>query len=309
MISVSEEAGLPPMLVALLDRQADGHALFVPRYGSAGEVVALTGVYMNPVGLALRGMSNAQVVGQDLLDRTRQQGNHTAADAYVTTALTGEPMHRHLLVDGLSGRRRAFEVSLVRVPTGDQDRPWLLSATFRDVTHELDGRRRLQRTAQDLNRLASTDPLTGLLNRRGWEPALLRAVTAGAKPGAAPFCVAIADLDRFKDYNDRHGHLAGDALLRELAARWMHVLSGGQVLARLGGEEFAVLLPDHDVPAASDHLDRLRAQVPSGQTVSIGLTQYLPGELAQNALGRADAALYAAKRGGRDRLVALLAPQ
>lgn len=306
-----EDAGpaLPLLLVELLDRLPEGHALYVPHHDADGRVVTLVGLYMNPVGLALRGMEESEVVGKDLLARTRGQRNDAAADAYVTVVTTGDPLHHYLLVDGQSGRRRAYDVSCARVPTGSAHSPWVLSASFRDVTHQLDGRRRLQQTAKDLGRLASTDHLTGLLNRRGWEPALHRAVGLAGRDGAAPLCIAIADLDRFKSYNDLHGHLAGDELLREVAERWTEALPEPLVLARLGGEEFSVLLPGHDVEDATRVLDGLRSLMPHGQTVSIGLTRLVAQELGPAALGRADTALYSAKRRGRDRVVALLAPE
>ncbi|MCW2605844.1 MAG: diguanylate cyclase [Frankiales bacterium] len=263
---------------------------------------------MNPVGLALRGLDAATFLGTDLLARTHGQGNDDAADAYLQVARTGEVMHRRIVADAHSGQHRAYEVSGCRVPTGDDDPPWLLSLAFRDVTHALDGQRRAERNAADLERLVRTDPLTGLLNRRGWQPALAAAVREAGDGGGAGLCVAIADLDRFKDYDDRRGHLAGDDLLRELGACWTTLLGPGQTMARLGGEEFGLVLPGLRLEAATACCDRLRGQVPDRQTVSVGLTSWQPGELAEATLRRADAALYQAKHAGRDRVSVLVAP-
>ena len=118
--------------------------------------------------------------------------------------------------------------------------------------------------------------------------------------------VALLDLDRFKLFNDTHGHLAGDEHLCQVAARWRDVMPMQATLARIGGEEFAVALPDIDPVAARDLLVKICAMVPSDQTCSGGLTVWDGAEDASSLLGRADAALYAAKHAGRSRVEALL---
>jgi len=153
---------------------------------------------------------------------------------------------------------------------------------------------------EQLSRLAATDPLTGLHNRRAWDHEL-DATLARATAGRC--CVAIVDLDHFKAFNDAHGHLAGDRLLKEAAAAWRAVLRGGDVLARYGGEEFAVLLPKCGLDDARTILARLRACTPAAQTCSAGLAVWDGRESSDALIGRADAALYAAKRRGRDQLV------
>lgn len=118
-----------------------------------------------------------------------------------------------------------------------------------------------------------------------------------------PLCVGLLDLDRFKAFNDQRGHQAGDRLLREAAPAWRSALGRPtDVLARDGGEEFVVLLPETDLMAARAALDRVRLATPGGQTCSIGIAQWTPGETTAQWIGRADAALYDAKDGGRDRL-------
>jgi diguanylate cyclase (GGDEF)-like protein len=151
-----------------------------------------------------------------------------------------------------------------------------------------------------LDGLAHTDPLTGLANRRTWEdrlPAALREAAAGGEPLA----VAVLDLDRFKTLNDTRGHGAGDRLLRELAARWLDAVRGRDVLARIGGDEFALLLHDCTEQGAVVLVERLRAGMPRGHTCSAGVAAWRQGDTAEALLGRADAALYAAKAAGRDR--------
>jgi diguanylate cyclase (GGDEF)-like protein len=116
-------------------------------------------------------------------------------------------------------------------------------------------------------------------------------------------CVAIIDLDHFKTFNDRDGHQAGDRLLKSAASAWRTALRGSDTLARYGGEEFAVALPGCTAPEAQTVLERLRQLTPDGQTCSVGLAEWEPGESEAELVERADAALYEAKRAGRDVLV------
>jgi len=117
-----------------------------------------------------------------------------------------------------------------------------------------------------------------------------------------PLCIAIADLDFFKAYNDTHGHLAGDTLLKSLGESWRHLVRPDDLLVRWGGEEFAVALPGCTPSEALVVLERLSRGVPSGQTVSFGLAERMPDESIETLMTRADAALYEAKHGGRNRI-------
>jgi diguanylate cyclase (GGDEF)-like protein len=154
-----------------------------------------------------------------------------------------------------------------------------------------------------LERVARTDDLTGLPNHRAWEEELPREVARAGRE-ANPLCVAILDLDHFKDYNDRHGHQAGDLLLKEIAASWQERLRATDVLARYGGEEFALALPGCLAAEAEALLERLRDAMPHDETCSAGLAWWDGEESSQALFGRADTALYVAKARGRDRVVA-----
>jgi diguanylate cyclase (GGDEF)-like protein len=147
-----------------------------------------------------------------------------------------------------------------------------------------------------LTEFALTDELTGLPNRRAWEERLEQAF---GEP--EPLCVAILDLDRFKTFNDDHGHQAGDRFLKEAAAAWRGELRPDDMLARYGGEEFVVLLREDDLENARTIVDRLRAATPGDTSCSAGVARRATGETAVALLGRADHALYEAKRTGRDR--------
>jgi diguanylate cyclase (GGDEF)-like protein len=155
---------------------------------------------------------------------------------------------------------------------------------------------------EQLGELASTDPLTGLPNRRIWDLELARVLDAEPHRDG---CVAMLDLDNFKGYNDAHGHLAGDRLLKQAAAAWQAQLRPGDVLARLGGEEFAVLLANCALSDAASVVERLRTATPGGQTCSAGLVASHEDEPAEDLMARADAALYVAKHAGRDRLATI----
>ncbi len=168
-------------------------------------------------------------------------------------------------------------------------------------------------TQKMLEHRASTDMLTGLRNRYGFFEAAHPAVEATVGAGR-PYSVLILDLDRFKAINDDYGHAAGDDILRSFAETCRQTVRAADVLGRLGGEEFVVLLPDTDAGAASLIAERLRKRVagdpvmvsgaaedaPVAVTVSIGLAQNPAGEGLEAVMRRADHALYQAKNGGRD---------
>lgn len=150
-----------------------------------------------------------------------------------------------------------------------------------------------------LARLAHTDSLTGLPNRRAWQEAAMRAISS-AQRRRTQLAIAILDLDDFKTINDVHGHLAGDRLLREQASTWQGMVRAHDVLARLGGDEFALLMPDCPIDEAIEVVERLRAATAPGHTCSGGVAAFDADPTPEALLGRADAALYAAKAAGRD---------
>jgi diguanylate cyclase (GGDEF)-like protein len=159
--------------------------------------------------------------------------------------------------------------------------------------------------AVQLAALARSDALTGVPNRRTWDFELSRACQA-ARDDERSLTVALIDLDHFKAYNDAYGHPAGDRLLKAATAAWSQHLRRGEVLARVGGEEFALLLPGHDSEAARERVHELLASTPNGQTFSAGVATWQHGTEPSVAVAAADRALYQAKREGRNRVA--LAP-
>ncbi len=164
---------------------------------------------------------------------------------------------------------------------------------------------------ESLRREADTDPLTSLANRRGFDARAVRLVAA-CEVNGVPASVLMLDIDHFKAVNDTFGHDGGDIVLRAFAETVAAAVRSLDIVGRLGGEEFAVLLPGADVDAAARTAEAIRAKVEqlhievapgtsAPVTVSIGVAP-LDGDLA-GALGRADDALYRAKAGGRNRVV------
>ena len=153
-----------------------------------------------------------------------------------------------------------------------------------------------------LRALAATDALTGLPNRRGWELALEREL-ARVRRRPTPLCVAVLDLDHFKEFNDERGHLAGDRLLKELAATWLGRLRDTDVLARYGGDEFGIILPDCYPDKAKEIVDRLCATTAGGSTCSAGLAVADDTVDTSTLIEQADQALYRAKAEGGSRAV------
>jgi diguanylate cyclase (GGDEF)-like protein len=159
------------------------------------------------------------------------------------------------------------------------------------------------RLLDQLHGLAHTDTLTGLGNRRAWELELERGLAHASRSGE-PLSLAVIDIDNFKDINDRQGHAEGDSLLIEAARRWSDVLRAEDVLARIGGDEFAVLMPACAEREAAAVIARMRAGMPEPHSCSVGLATWDGSESEDSLIRRADTALYQAKRNGRDRVAA-----
>lgn len=152
-----------------------------------------------------------------------------------------------------------------------------------------------------LDALTRQDPLTGLLNRRGWDDHLTREIARVGRTHR-PLSVAVLDLDRFKDFNDTHGHLVGDQLLKAATSAWSGALRTSDVLARWGGEEFVVLMPETGREDAEAVVARMARQTPMGQTFSAGVVTITDAVDPDALVAAADQAVYRAKARGRDRI-------
>jgi diguanylate cyclase (GGDEF)-like protein len=158
------------------------------------------------------------------------------------------------------------------------------------------------RLTRTMERLAMTDPLTGLGNARSFDT-VLRETLLTAEASGQDVGVLFLDLDHFKVFNDTYGHPAGDRLLKEASAAWHGALRAVDLLARYGGEEFVVLLPDAGEAEARQIMERALAATPQGQTFSAGIAVWDGSETPDQLVARADAALYEAKAAGRNRVM------
>lgn len=172
--------------------------------------------------------------------------------------------------------------------TGPDGRRWTMA-----VVHDTTARRRAE---DDLRAAATTDALTGLLNRRGWRDRLRQ--LAAPRLADARIAMSMIDLDRFKLFNDEYGHARGDSLLVEFSSAALCLLGDRASLARWGGEEFALVMPGVNSTTMAAVLDELAAIVPDGQTFSAGHTTLRAGESVDDCFDRADMLLYQAKREG-----------
>lgn len=163
-------------------------------------------------------------------------------------------------------------------------------------------------------REAMTDGLTGIANRKAFDLTLNEAAKEAAQEGL-PLSLLMVDIDHFKTFNDTHGHLVGDHVLRLVAKVLTECIKGRDTAARYGGEEFSIILPRTALENAVTLAEQIRVTVGSRQivnksrgasygtvTMSVGAAQYRPGETLADLIRRADAALYTAKRSGRNQV-------
>lgn len=228
-----------------------------------------------------------------VLDRSRASADVVAAEPTTVLGLGGDLLWS--LIDSSAEVAR----NLLRILAGR-------------VRHDVAALTESGRLRRDLEQLATLDGLTGLHNRRWLDAAFARRL-ARARDARRPVSLLMIDLDHFKQLNDRHGHLAGDAVLRRTARRLAETVRPEDLLARYGGEEFAVLLPDTAVDNAVTAAERLRHTVSAppdpalGEeaprvTISVGVATANGGVTLPDLLTAADAALYRAKQAGRDRV-------
>jgi diguanylate cyclase len=172
--------------------------------------------------------------------------------------------------------------------------------------------RELETKLQQMSELAREDQLTGSLNRRGLDDVFERELARADRRGT-PLCVALLDLDNFKRLNDTYGHTAGDGALQHLVRVVKDTLRSMDVIARMGGEEFVILLPETGVEAAAQTMTRLQRELTRHFflheneklliTFSAGVALRLPGEDQTALIHRADRAMYKAKHSGKNRVV------
>ena len=226
-----------------------------------------------------------------------------AVVAYWLTALIARPLRR---LTSAAAQVSAGDLP-VELPAGGGGEVGYLTQVFNTMVESL------RKHHDELERLSTTDTLTGLSNRRHLM-SLLAQELERAKRADRSFSILMLDVDHFKKYNDTHGHQAGDEVLARIGTVLRNSIRPYDCAARYGGEEFLVMLSGTSLDPARESAERIRKQVRAEQfeaesvTISIGVAEYPShGDAAKSVIGEADAALYEAKRAGRDRVTCAVA--
>jgi diguanylate cyclase (GGDEF)-like protein/PAS domain S-box-containing protein len=239
--------------------------------------------------------------GRRLLELTHPEDHAHATEEALRVFSGGVSENLETRVRATDGSWHWLRTSSVFEPEEE-----LFYARSTDITRQKALEEEREALIAENDKLARSDALTGLPNRRALDDRLPREMARALRAGTE-LCLAIIDIDHFKAYNDTYGHLAGDAVLRACAAAWDGVLRGEDTILRFGGEEFLVILPGCGLGDAGEIVERLRGATPDGQTCSAGLAVWRPGEGVDDLVARGDKALYEAKELGRDRLVRAVA--
>jgi diguanylate cyclase len=221
------------------------------------------------------------------------------ASAKLAGAYDGETLRA--VIERLMDGARAMELNNKKLEAS-------LSASKQEIEQ-------LQQNLAVVRSESLTDPLTSLSNRKSFDSSLVKAIAA-AKERNEPLSLMMADVDHFKQFNDKFGHLTGDQVLRLVATAMKQNVKGQDIAARYGGEEFVIALPKTELRSAATVAEQIRRAVmakelmkrSSGQrlgrvTISTGIAFLRPGDTVQTLIERADACLYAAKRLGRNRVI------
>jgi diguanylate cyclase len=255
---------------------------------------------------------------RDAMERAQERLYRLMREASAAISQTGlHAAQFEETLDGHSSRLRAMPAldTINEIVAEVLKETQKISASNRSLAQQLEtSASEVITLTQNLERAqaeAVNDPLTGLFNRRGFEQAIIKAYeTTEQLPGAS---LLLADLDRFKQINDAHGHLVGDQVLRVFAQVLRSRIKGADIAARLGGDEFAVLMPETNLAGAMTLAEQIRTKLMQGRlrpfdreetlggvTVSIGVAQAEGATTLEGILKHADVALYAAKNSGRN---------
>jgi diguanylate cyclase (GGDEF)-like protein/PAS domain S-box-containing protein len=298
---------------AEIDRLSQRNQLLLNSAGEGIYGVDTTGriTFINPAALKMLGLNEHEALGQNahaLFHHCHPDGSAYAEDACPLAHVLQDGLHREIEDDAFIRKNgEHFPVHLVATAMIENEHLVGAEIVFQDISQ----RKRLE---AELIRLATTDALTGIANRRNFIEQLEKEM-ARIQRVAEPAAVLMLDLDHFKQVNDNHGHAAGDAVLQAFARAAQSTLRKIDLIGRLGGEEFAILLPETGLGAAHLFAERLRLHITTMSvenggvsiqiTVSIGLTEMTRADTSADAvLARADQALYQAKADGRNQVAA-----
>jgi len=288
------EAGREDVLSSVFDAMLDPLVVVEAVRDEQGDIVDMRYVEANVAALTFLHLDRGALLGQLASDLFPAASNDIFLAWCTQVIATGQPLavdDQRLTTKGTDNGDR-FDVQATLA--GDH-----VALTWRDVTE-------WSNAQNELTFLATHDPLTRLLNRRGFDDLLTTVLSHDPRRGVHA-TLLYCDLDGFKSVNDVLGHAAGDAVLVEVARRLTDSVRGGDHVARLGGDEFAILLPETDRPPAvnivahkirhaiAEQVDVGTATIRTG--ISVGIAYAQPGEEPEGLLHRADTALQRAKRG------------
>lgn len=278
----------------------------------------IAGFYIGRTTRASTDVENARLAAQ----RDRKQALQTLSDVlHSVDGLTSEVDSHNTQI--LNAQREIGQLEVV----GELKE--LTQAVLHQVAHVVQAnqrleddleyaRARMEEQAEELDRTrreALTDDLSGVGNRKAFDKKL-RLLTGHYKREHAPFCLVLCDLDRFKWINDTFGHQAGDRVLAELGELLRACVREGDIVTRIGGDEFAILLPHASLEVGRQVADRVHAacsktnfgvgaeQGETAVTLSLGVAHARPGDTPDSIVARADQALYESKRRGRNQVFA-----
>jgi len=309
-VALRKALGQAELALAERDRLARNNRLLLDAAGEGIYGVDHRGeiIFINPAALAMLGFTEAETLGRnahDLFHHHRADGSeYPCADCPLNLTLK-DGVGREVEDFFFRKNGERFPVRIVSTPMIDNAEQVGAEVVFQDISRQ-------KALEAELTRLATTDALTGLANRRHFLEQMdleLARIHRFSEPAA----LLMLDLDHFKRINDTHGHAWGDTTLRAFAKTMQQHLRKTDLAGRLGGEEFALLLPGTELEAARHFAEELRQRVRDMTmeignrelkiTVSIGIARLDRDDLITDAaLARADAALYRAKESGRDRV-------
>lgn len=243
-----------------------------------------------------------------------QHTRKSTSEASEQTREYGQALEKYTLACTQAGQNSSLDSTIQAILTDTHHLHRAIHGLHQELdksTHEMEAlREELLRVRQE----ASSDPLTGLANRKAIDAALKKAISAQQQKDAGPLCLIMLDIDHFKQVNDSYGHLLGDKVICFVAGVMKKNVKGKDTAARCGGEEFCILLPDTDAEGARALAESIRKDIEGAKirrqdngetigqvTISVGISCYQPGDDHNTFYERADQALYASKENGRNR--------
>lgn len=299
MFGFGREKQLSKVCAAIVDQSEDGIVVIDAHHNI---------VLYNEGARKIFGYTATEVTGRHLNillpDRFHLQHDQLIEDFGASPMLSKHMSDRTRQIYGIRKDGSEFVTSTVILKVSDGSKRFY-AAIVSDISEN-------KRTEEELLRLAATDPLTGAFNRREFT-ALAEQESLRSHRYGRPLSILMLDLDHFKKLNDTYGHAAGDLALQRFTTVCCNTLRNIDIFGRWGGEEFVALLPETDTDGAAVIAERLRKAISENVlvyenhritfTVSIGIAQYKDSETAIDApLGRADSAVYDAKKAGRNRI-------